>query len=202
MKDRDIVELYWRRSEQAIRETDRKYGSYCRTIAFNILNNREDSEECVSDTWLAAWNAMPDKRPEKLNPFLAKIARNFALTRLKRSTAKKRGGGEAQLALEELDDVLPDGCDLQLELEEKELAAAIGAFVKRLPERERTVILDPEAVASGLYGVVNSLEAEVTKTTAELAQTLTYMKKDSPRVAQLRSKLSVLQKITGSAVRN
>ena len=141
MKDRDIVELYWRRSEQAIRETERKYGSYCRTIAFNILNNREDSEECVSDTWLAAWNAMPDKRPEKLNPFLAKIARNFALTRLKRSTAKKRGGGEAQLALEELDDVLPDGCDLQQELEEKELAAAIGAFVKRLPERERLAFL-------------------------------------------------------------
>ena len=141
MNDRDIVDLYWQRSERAIRETVRKYGRYCRMIAYNILNNAEDAEECVSDTWLAAWNSMPDKRPEKLNPFLAKITRNLALTRLKRGTAKKRGGGEALLAFEELDGVLPDGCDLQKELEEKELTMAIEVFVKRLPERERLAFL-------------------------------------------------------------
>ena len=82
MNDREIVNLYWQRSEQAISETERKYGSYCHIIAYNILENSEDSEECVNDTWMSAWNAMPDKRPDRLSPFLARITRNFALTKI------------------------------------------------------------------------------------------------------------------------
>ena len=79
MTDRQIVDLYWQRSERAIAETDTKYGRYCYAIAYNILANKQDSEECVNDTWMSAWNAMPSKRPDKLNPFLGRITRNGAI---------------------------------------------------------------------------------------------------------------------------
>ena len=98
MNDREIVNLYWQRSEQAITETEQKYGRYCHIIAYNILENSEDSEECVNDTWMSAWNSMPDKRPERLSPFLARITRNFALTKIVRRTAKKRGGAASPSA--------------------------------------------------------------------------------------------------------
>ncbi|MBR1457241.1 MAG: sigma-70 family RNA polymerase sigma factor [Oscillospiraceae bacterium] len=141
MNDSEIVDLYWQRSEQAITETARKYGAYCRRIAYNILANDEDAEECVSDTYMSAWNAMPDARPKRLNAFLAKITRNFALRRIVRHTAKKRGGGETVLALEELTDCIASGYDLERELEQKELAAAIDRFVGRLPEREQLAFI-------------------------------------------------------------
>ena len=136
MNDKEIVDLYWMRSEQAIQETEKKYGKYCHIIAYNILGNPEDSEECVNDTWLAAWNAMPDKRPERLNPFLANITRNFALSKIVRQNAKKRGGGEVELALEELDDCIPSGYSLEKELEDRELAQAIDHFIRTLSEEE------------------------------------------------------------------
>ena len=141
MNDREIVDLYWRRSEQAIKETIQKYGMYCHIIAYNILENTEDAEECVNDTWLSAWNSMPNNRPERLNPFLAKITRNHALTKIVRRTAKKRGGGEISLALEELDDCIPSGYDLEREIEDRELSRAIDRFIGQLPEEEQFVFI-------------------------------------------------------------
>ena len=141
MNDRDIVNLYWERSEQAIVETEKKYGRYCHIIAYNILNSSEDSEECVNDTWMSAWNAMPDKRPERLSPFLAKITRNFALTTIVRRTAKKRGGGETGLALEELDECVASNYDLEQEIEGRELSQAIDHFLDSLPEEEQLIFL-------------------------------------------------------------
>lgn len=137
MNDREIVNLYWQRSEQAIEETEQKYGSYCHIVAYNILESSEDSEECVNDTWMSAWNAMPDKRPERLGPFLARITRNFALTKIVRRTAKKRGGGEVELALEELEECLSSGYNLEKEIENRELSRAIDAFVGNLSEIEQ-----------------------------------------------------------------
>ena len=141
MNDREIVNLYWQRSEQAISETEQKYGRYCHRIAYNILESSEDSEECVNDTWMSAWNAMPDKRPERLGPFLARITRNLALTKIVRRTAKKRGGGEAELALEELDECLSSGWQLEMEIETRELSRAIDAFIGKLPEKEQLVFV-------------------------------------------------------------
>ena len=141
MNDREIVNLYWQRSEQAITETEQKYGRYCHTIAYNILENSEDSEECVNDTWMSAWNAMPDKRPERLGPFLARITRNFALTKIVRRTAKKRGGGEAELALEELSECLPSDFDLERTVEARELGRLLGRFLQALPERDRVIFV-------------------------------------------------------------
>lgn len=107
MDDQKIIELYWRRCEDAIAETAHKYGPYCRRVAYNILQDHADSEECVNDTYLRAWNAIPPKRPERLRAFLGKIARNLALDRWERQSAEKRGRGQASLALEELEECLP-----------------------------------------------------------------------------------------------
>ena len=92
MEDSKIVDLYWRRSEQAITETEGKYGAFCYTIAYRVLHNQEDSEESVSDTYLAAWNEMPPKRPGTLAPYLGRITRNISIDRLRYNTAEKRGG--------------------------------------------------------------------------------------------------------------
>ena len=94
MQDEQIIDLYWKRSEEAIRETDKKYGKYCGTIAWNILYSAEDAEECVNDTWMNAWNAMPPHRPGFLKAFLGKITRNLALNLYEKKHAEKRGGGK------------------------------------------------------------------------------------------------------------
>ena len=139
MEDREIVELYWRRSDRAVQESEKKYGPWCRTIAKNIVADLRDAEECVSDTWLAAWNAMPDKRPEKLGGFLGKLTRNLALDRWRAAQRRKRGGGETPLALEELSECIPDGGNVEETVELRELSRTVAAFVRALPETERQV---------------------------------------------------------------
>lgn len=139
MDDKSIVDLYWQRSDRAIEETAVKYGAYCRTIAYNILSNPEDSEECVNDTYMSAWNSMPDKRPERLSPFLAKITRNHALHKIENRRRLKRGGSEAELALEELAECIPARQNVEEQLELKELGIAINYFLSLLPADERKV---------------------------------------------------------------
>ena len=104
MEDHEIVQLYWERDERAIGESEKKYGGLCRSVALRVLENIEDSEECVSDTWLRSWNVIPPQRPNLLGAFLARITRNLALDRWRASHAAKRYGGETALALEELGD--------------------------------------------------------------------------------------------------
>ena len=102
MQDEKIVDMYWARSEDAIAETSKKYGRYCMSIAYNILQSAEDSKECVNDTYLRAWNAMPNDRPDRLSAFLGKITRNLALAKWEYNTAEKRGGGRMEAVFEEL----------------------------------------------------------------------------------------------------
>lgn len=141
MEDSKIIDLYWARKEQALSETDAKYGNYCRTIAHNILHNLEDTEECVSDTWLHAWNAMPPQRPGVLSAFLGRITRNLSFDRCKYQQAEKRGGGALPLALDELGECVPAGERVEQTLEERELAAAIDRFLRTLPEKECNIFL-------------------------------------------------------------
>ena len=133
MEDTAIIDLYFKRSEQAIVETDTKYGGYCYSIAYNILSNREDSEESVSDTYMAAWNTIPPRRPNFLNAFLGSVAR-------RKSSAKKRGGGEIILALEELQNCV-DVHNTENTFERKELTRVLNQFLSSLPETERNVFL-------------------------------------------------------------
>ena len=111
MEDEKIVELYWVRSEQAVAETAVKYSRYCRMVAQNILGDAHDSEECVNDTWLRAWNSIPPARPERLRAYLARITRNLALHRAEQRSALKRGGGQYAQTLEELRQCVPVGDD-------------------------------------------------------------------------------------------
>lgn len=108
MQDNLIIDLFFERNEQAIAETQIKYGSYCKTVAMNILLDENDSEECVNDTYLAAWNSIPPNRPERLGAYLARLTRNISINRYKSRTTERRGGGEFALSLDELDDCVAD----------------------------------------------------------------------------------------------
>lgn len=141
MEDSSIVELYWRRSPDAVLETERKYGAYCFAIAENILHNQEDSEECVNDTWLHAWKAIPPQKPVRLQMYLAKITRNLSFNRFRARSAEKRGGGEIVLVLDELAQCLACETDMQSEYEAKELEQYIRKFVRFLPDRDGNVFI-------------------------------------------------------------
>ena len=141
MEDSQIIELYWQKNADAISETANKYGAYCFMIAQNILHNIEDSEECVNDTWLHAWNVIPPQRPNMFRMFLAKITRNLSLDRFHIRNAEKRGGGEMSLVLDELAECLAGETDLEAAYEGKELEQCIRQFVRALPERDGNVFV-------------------------------------------------------------
>lgn len=141
MEDAKIVQLYWDRDEQAIPETADKYGRYCTSIARNILANKEDAEECVNDTYLNAWNAMPPHRPNSLSTFLGKITRNLSFNRYKHNTAEKRGGGELPLVLDELSELVSGTEDVGQEAEYHELVKALNQFLQGLPMEKRMIFV-------------------------------------------------------------
>lgn len=138
MEDERIVMLYWERNENAIRETEMKYGKYCYTIAYNILHSHEDSDECVNETWNSAWNAMPPEKPTKLPCFLARITRNIAIDRFRYDNAQKRGS-EAESAIDEYWECIPNG-DALIE-DELVLKQAINGFLASLDTRTRVIFM-------------------------------------------------------------
>lgn len=159
MDDNAIIRLYWDRNEQAIRATSEKYGHYCKTIAKNILCSEEDAKECVNDTWLGAWNAMPSHWPEQLSTFLGKITRNLAFNRYRHDHAKKRGGGEITLVLDELADCVSDD-DVAQAIDHQELIKAVNLFLRSLPADKRNIFVcrywyaDPVSDIAKNYGIL------------------------------------------------
>lgn len=137
MDDSMIINLYFERNEDAIKATEEKYGKYCFTVAFNILNSEEDSKECVNDTYVGAWNSIPPHRPEVLRTFLGKLTRNISLNRYAKDRAKKRFCG-ADLAFEELEEYIPDCIEL---IDEIVLKDTLERFLDSLKERERIIFL-------------------------------------------------------------
>ena len=158
MEDVRIVELFWERSETAIEETQRKYGRYCYHIAYNILFSNEDSEECVNDTYLRAWNAMPPHRPERLSAFLGKIVRNLALDRYDKRTAEKRSVG-VELALDELEECVADTDEVWNE-DEQRLRTAINGFLAALPRRDRMIFIRRYWYVSPISQIATEFGAE------------------------------------------
>jgi RNA polymerase sigma-70 factor (ECF subfamily) len=136
-----ILDLYWSRSESAISETALKYGNYCTKIAMNILQNREDTDECVNDTYLKTWNAIPPQRPEIFPSFLGKITRNLSLNKYKEQRTKKRGGYEVALLLDELEDCIPSGNSVEAEYEAGIIAKAIGSFLYSINTESRIIFV-------------------------------------------------------------
>lgn len=141
MEDNMIVSLFWQRDEAAVEETERKYGGLCRRIAFNILSCREDTEECVSDAYMAVWNSIPPKRPSNFQAFLCRIVQNFSLNRIRSGLTQKRGGGETALALDELAECVAGPHRPERDLEAKELAGAVDHFLSTLPRDDRIMFM-------------------------------------------------------------
>ncbi len=141
VSDAEIIELYQQRNELAISATNDSYGQYCYTIANRILCSAEDSWECVNDTWLRIWNSIPPHHPQCLRAFLAKITRNLAFDRFKREHAHKRGGGEIQIALDELEECVAAKYDVETEVLSEEMKRCIRCFLWGLSEQKRDVFL-------------------------------------------------------------
>lgn len=141
MDDSRIIGLYFERNESAVSETEKKYKNFCFSIANNILHNNEDAAECVNDTFLGAWNAIPPHNPENLQAYLGKITRNLSLKKWREKNAQKRGGSSVQVSLEELEECIPSGLTIDEYIETEELTSIINSFLSALPESERRVFL-------------------------------------------------------------
>lgn len=140
MEDREIVSLFLKRDEDAVKQTENKYGERCLSLARRILNSEEDALEAVNDTYLKAWNSIPPAAPEKLFPFLAMLCRSISIDILKKRKSQKRGSGEYELSVEELDYCLPDRL-IQSDMDLFVLRDSLNAFLKKLPEKKRIIFM-------------------------------------------------------------
>lgn len=151
MEDYQIIELYWNRNENAISETDKKYGKYCNYIAYNILQDTEDSNECVNDTYLKTWNCIPPKKPDVFKLFLAKITRNLAIDKYRKNKHKSI----MEEVLDELNDCTSNN-NIENEVEYNDILKNINTFLDNLPLEKRRIFIDR-------YWFLESIEAISTK---------------------------------------
>ena len=140
IEDEKIIEMFFERSEQGIWEMDIKYGKICHNLSYNIVNNRQDAEECVNDAYLGAWNAIPPVRPNPLLSYIVKIVRNISLKIYWRKEAAKRSG-HYTIALEEIEDYIADQKTVEDEIEARELARIIESFLDTLTVENRVIFM-------------------------------------------------------------
>ena len=176
MEDKQIVDLYWARSEKAISETADKYGRYCYTIAYNILHSNEDSEECVNDTYLHAWNAMPDQRPNRLSAFLGRITRNLSLKRWEKYTAKKRGAGQVPLALDELRECIPATNYTDSVADDIVLTDVLNRFLASLTAEKRNIFMRRYWYLSSVAEIASDLAISESKVKMSLLRSRNELK--------------------------
>ena len=141
MNDEQIVELYWQRDESAVAVTQEKYNAYLLKIAYNILNNHEDSEESVNDTYLAAWNSIPPQKPAVLSTYLGKLTRRISISLFRRKNADKRQGGEFALSFSEIEDVMEGNMEPEKEMEAQILGELLNKFLRSLKSDERRTFI-------------------------------------------------------------
>ena len=155
MDDNKIIALYWQRNESAIDESNKKYGNYCRTIAYNILNSHEETEECINDTWHNAWRAIPPEKPKKLQYFFGRIARNLALDRYGYNKAQKRNA-DVQFAIDEFWECIPNG-DAPIE-DTYLLKELLDSFLESLDSRSRIIFLRRYWYACSVQEIAKSMD--------------------------------------------
>lgn len=141
MEDFAIVDLYWARNERAIAESDSKYGRMLSSLSYSLTGSHQDAEECVSDTYLAAWNSMPEDRPDFLGAYLSKIIRRISVSRFRSEHRQKRGGSGADVVLDELGECIPDAWDVDADFENGRLRGVLNSFVGSLPQPRRDVFV-------------------------------------------------------------
>ncbi|MDE7436729.1 MAG: sigma-70 family RNA polymerase sigma factor [Lachnospiraceae bacterium] len=141
MQDEEIVSLYWKREESAVRETEKKYGRYLGKIAYNILGNWEDSKESVNETYWKAWNSIPPHLPAVLSTYLGKITRQVSIDTWRKRNSKKRSVSEYAVSLSELEECLSAGNVTEQEIDLKMLAASVNQYLRTLPEEARDIFI-------------------------------------------------------------
>ena len=174
MLDSRIVELYWARSEQAIDETEKIYGRYFYAIAYGILRDDEDSKEIVNDTYIKAWNNIPPERPKNLKAFLGRITRQLSINRLEKNLSKKRGGGQYVLALEEIEECIPDRDN---DVDTEELRNALNRFLRSLPDEPRRVFIRRYWHMSTISEIARDFSMSESKVKSMLMRTREKLKK-------------------------
>lgn len=177
MKDEQIVQLYWDRDEAAVSESSMKYGAYCTLIAQNILQNSLDAEECVNDTWMQAWKAMPPHRPAMLSTFLGKITRNLSFDLYKKMHCEKRGGNRMEETLEELAECVSGKDDIESQWEAKELLREINRFLLLLPEEKRCMFILRYWYVDGISEIAERLGRSENYISVSLNRTRNKLKK-------------------------
>ena len=176
MNDNEIIDLFFARDPQAIRAAKDTYGSYCGYVAGNLLQNRQDQEECLNDTWLHAWNAIPPSRPQHLGPFLGKITRNLALNHIRREQAQKRGGNVVQVAMEELEDCIPAAGDAYAALEGKQLSELLNRFLGDLPQEKRVAFVLRYYYGTSIMKIAGQLRCSESRVKSILHRTRKQLK--------------------------
>ncbi len=141
MNDCDIIGLYFDRDERAISETAEKYGKYCRSVSYNILQNLQDAEECVNDAYLSAWNSIPPHKPERLSTYMGKLVRNLSISRYRQYSSEKRAATQTALALSELEDCIPDPCGIDLVAEGVVITDAINRYLSSCEGKKRRIFI-------------------------------------------------------------
>lgn len=173
MDDKLIIELYFKRDETAIDETGKKYGAFCHRIAINILNIREDAEECVNDTYSTVWKKIPPEIPQSFQAFLGRITRNLSISRFRANRAKKRYNG-AEVLLSELEDCIPSSENVEQIIDEKQLSEFIDSWLDSLSADDRALF-----VRRYWYGdAVKTLSHECGCTQGQMAQRMLKLRKN------------------------
>ena len=185
MEDNAIINLYWKRSQDAIHQTDIKYGKYCYSIAFNILECHEDAEESVDDTYMATWNKIPPNRPNSLCAFVGKIARNISISKWRMNKAQKRGGREMTLKLQELEACIPSRQNIEESYEAKEVVSAINTFLEEIPKVERIVFMRRYWCMDSIEEICNSFGFSESKVKSILHRNRVRLKKYLKEVGEL-----------------
>lgn len=168
MTDGEIVKLFWKRNENALELTRTKYGSYCRSIAFNILRNGEDAEECVNDSLLNAWNSIPPNKPRNLRTYMGKLVRNVSINRFEHYSAKKRGGTQTELVLSELECCLPDDSTVAQSVDAEMINECINTFLKKQPKQKRIIFVRRYWYLSSIKEIANEFSMTESKVTSAL----------------------------------
>lgn len=182
MDDKEIIDLYLQRNQDAIAETDRKYGGLCKKFSYGILSSWEDVEECVFDTYMALWNSIPPQVPVFLKAYILRILRNFSLMRVRDRCSVRHGGGELALVLDELGDICDPSLSPADSLEQKEFLEVVNRFLRTLPETERNIFLCRYYFVTSIGEIAEKLGCSQSKVKTSLYRTrkklLTYLKKE------------------------
>lgn len=159
--DEQIIELYWRREEKAIQETDKKYGQFLFRIAYNILHERLDCEECQNDTYLGVWNVIPPTRPTVFPAFITQIMRRIAINRYKEKASKKRIPSELTISMEDVNGTLHGDDSVAVKYEMAEVGKIINNYVRELSDRQRYIFIDRFYLAESVETIATDLSISV-----------------------------------------